>query len=45
MQGQWVYYHNNGEIESTHTFNKGKLVEKSKLFFEDGTLNNTFIHA
>ena len=45
MQGEWIYYHNNGEIESIHTFNKGKLVEKSKLFFEDGTLNNTFIHA
>ena len=45
MQGEWIYYHNNGEIESTHTFNKGKLVGKSKLFFEDGTLNNTFTHG
>lgn len=45
MHGEWTYFHHNGEIESSHFFNKGKLIKESKLYFEDGSLNNTFTHA
>lgn len=44
MDGAWVYYHINGGIESTHFFNNGKLTNESRLYFEDGKLNNTFKH-
>ena len=42
--GDWEFYHHNGRLESKHTFDKGKLVGKSTLFYEDGTFNTAVEH-
>lgn len=44
MNGSWVYYHIHGGVEATHFFNNGKLTNESRLYFEDGKLNNIFRH-
>ena len=44
MHGIWKYYHQNGELASLHKFNNGKLVKKSTLYYEDGSLNFEVYH-
>jgi antitoxin component YwqK of YwqJK toxin-antitoxin module len=42
--GIWKFYHHNGNVESVHEFEDGVLINKSTLFFEDGTLNIEIHH-
>lgn len=44
MIGDWSFFHKNGNLESEHNFDKGRLIEKSFVYFEDGTLNDTYLH-
>lgn len=37
--GVWKFYHYNGNKESEHSFDKGKLFGLSSIFHEDGSLN------
>ena len=39
MNGVWKFYHQNGNLASTHRFKSGKLIKESILYREDGTLN------
>ena len=34
--GDWSFYHHNGNIESKHKFKNGKLIDTSTLFYESG---------
>ena len=44
MQDEWVFYHHNGNIESKHKFNEGKLIGNSSLFYENGNLYKEITH-
>lgn len=37
--GIWEFFHHNGNKESEHTFDNGKLVGTSSIYHEDGSLN------
>jgi len=44
MQGEWIFYHHNTNIESTHEFKNSKFIGKSSLFYEDGNLYREINH-
>lgn len=44
IDGEWTYYHFNGNIESTHTVKEKKLTASSTLYYEDGSLNFILKH-
>ena len=44
MQGEWIFYHHNNEVESKHNFSDGKLIGKSFLFYENGKLYKEVNH-
>ena len=44
MQGEWIFYHHNNEVESKHNFSDGKLICKSFLFYENGKLYKEVNH-
>ena len=44
MTGAWRFYYQNGNLASSHKFNNGRLVKKSTLYYEDGSLNFEIYH-
>lgn len=42
--GIWEFYHYNGNRESQHHFDKGRLVDNSTIYHEDGALSITVNH-
>ena len=44
MTGVWRFYHQNGNLASSHRFIEGSLTKKSVLYREDGTLNLEIEH-
>ena len=44
MTGSWRFYYQNGNLASSHKFNNGRLLKKSTLYYEDGSLNFEIHH-
>ena len=45
MTGNWSFYSRDKIIESTHTFDKGKLIEKSYLYNQLGEFTKSVYHG